>query len=163
MFASASWSFSTEKLPTEARSDFFEVSRSYFLRSHNGKEFTLKPLAEGTTLHPGDQVEVQLSLRSKQPAEYVHLRDPRAAGLEPEAATSHYSWDYGPGVYEEYRDSGTNFFFESLPAGQYTFRYRLRANLAGQFRIGPATVQSIYAPEFSAYSAGYNLSITETK
>ena len=163
MFASASWSFSTEKLPTEARSDFFEVSRSYFLRSHNGKEFTLKPLAEGTTLHPGDQVEVQLSLRSKQPAEYVHLRDPRAAGLEPEAATSHYSWDYGPGVYEEYRDSGTNFFFESLPAGQYTFRYRLRANLAGQFRIGPATVQSIYAPEFSAYSSGYNLSITETK
>ena len=41
-----------------------------------------------------------------------------------------------------------------LAAGEYTFKYRLRANLAGTFRAGPATVQSIYAPEFTAYSAG---------
>jgi uncharacterized protein YfaS (alpha-2-macroglobulin family) len=26
--------------------------------------------------------------------------------------------------------------------------------MAGTFRIGPATLQSMYAPEFSAYSAG---------
>lgn len=154
VFASATWHFSTEKLPPEERGDFFHVSRRYFLRQNTGKEFVLKPLADGARLSPGDEVEVQLSLRSKHEAEYVHLRDPRAAGLEPENQVSRYKWDLGIGWYEEIRDSGTNFFFDRLPPGEYTFKYRLRANMAGTFRVGPATVQSMYAPEFNAYSAG---------
>ena len=60
----------------------------------------------------------------------------------------------GSRTVSETRDSGSNFFFEHLPVGEYTFKYRLRANLAGTFRVGPATVQSVYAPEFNAYSAG---------
>lgn len=159
MFASATWHFATDRLPAEERGDFFQVSRSYFRRQNNGREFTLTPLAEGATLAPGDEIEVQLSLRSKHEAEYVHLRDPRAAGLEPENAVSRYKWDLGIGFYEEVRDSGTNFFFEHLPAGQYTFKYRLRANLGGVFRVGPALVQSMYAPEFTAYSAGHVLTV----
>jgi uncharacterized protein YfaS (alpha-2-macroglobulin family) len=154
LFASATWHFSTEKLPDSSRGDFFQVERRYFKRTLAGKEWTLAPMTEGAKLAPGDEVEVQLSLRAKHAAEYVHLRDPRAAGLEPDAAVSRWKWDLGVGWYEEVRDSGTNFFFESLPAGEYTFKYRLRANLSGAFRVGPATVQSMYAPEFFAYSAG---------
>ncbi|WP_224361864.1 alpha-2-macroglobulin family protein [Hyalangium versicolor] len=158
-FASATWQFSTEKLPTEDRGDFFQVSRRYFVRVSEGRESTLRPLAEGAKLAPGDEVEVQISLRSKHEAEYVHLRDPRAAGLEPENAVSRHKWDLGIVWYEETRDSGTNFFFERLPAGEYTFKYRLRANMAGTFRVGPATVQSMYAPEFTAYSTGAMLTV----
>ena len=163
MFASATWHFSTEKLPTEGRGDFFQISRSYFRRENNGKEFVLTPLREGAKLTPGDEVEVQISIRSKHAAEYVHLRDPRAAGLEPENAVSRYKWDLGIGFYEEVRDSGMNFFFEQLPAGEYTFKYRVRANLSGTFRVGPATIQSMYAPEFVGYSAGHVLSIGSAK
>ena len=119
----------------------------------------LKALAEGTPLAVGDQLEVQISLRSKHAAEYVHLRDPRAAGTEPESVLSRYKWDLGIAWYEETRDSGSNFFFEQLPAGEYTFKYRVRANMAGTYRVGPATVQSMYAPEFNAYSSGAVLSI----
>jgi uncharacterized protein YfaS (alpha-2-macroglobulin family) len=104
-------------------------------------------------------VEVQLSLRTRHAAEYVHLRDPRAAGLEPESNRSGYRWELGIGWYEEVRDSGSNFFFEWLPAGEYSFRYRLRANMSGSFKVAPATVQSMYAPEFAAYSAGDVLTI----
>jgi uncharacterized protein YfaS (alpha-2-macroglobulin family) len=153
-FASATWHFSTEKLPAEDRGDFFAVSRKYFKREATAAGFVLKPLAEATPLAPGDQVEVQISLSSKHEAEYVHLRDPRAAGLEPENAVSRHRLDLGLAWYEETRDSWTNFFFERLPAGQYTFKYRLRAAMSGVFRVGPATVQSMYAPEFAAYSAG---------
>jgi len=153
-FASAAWHFSTEKLPEEDRGDFFAVSRKYFCRENTGREFVLRPLAEGAVIKPGDEIEVQISLRAKHEAEYVHLRDPRAAGLEPENAVSRYKWDLGIGWYEETRDSATNFFFERLPVGEYTFKYRLRANMSGTFRVGPATVESMYAPEFSAYSAG---------
>jgi alpha-2-macroglobulin len=160
MFASATWHFSTEELPKEARGDLFGVTRRYFLRSGTGKEVTLKPLDEGTVLRPGDEVEVQLSITSRAPAEYVHLRDPRPAGLEPDGARSGYKWDpFAPGRYEGTRDSGTNFFFDWLPAGEYTLKYRLRANLAGTFRAGPATLQSMYAPEFTAYSAGNELQV----
>ncbi|WP_338261105.1 alpha-2-macroglobulin family protein [Corallococcus caeni] len=158
-FASATWHFSTEELPKEERGDFFQVSRRYFVRIREGTQTLLRPLADGATLRPGDEVEVQLSLRLKHAAEYVHLRDPRAAGLEPENAQSRHKWDLGIVWYEETRDSGTNFFFEALPAGEYTFKYRLRANLAGSFRVGPATVQSMYAPEFTAYSTGTVLTV----
>ena len=153
-FASAAWHYSTERLPAEDRGDFFSVSRKYFRRATNGRELVLTPLAEGAVLKPGDEIEVQLSLRTKHEAEYVHLRDPRAAGLEPENAVSRWKWDLGIAWYEEIRDSATNFFFERLPVGQYTFRYRLRANMAGTFRVGPAAVESMYAPEFNAFSAG---------
>jgi uncharacterized protein YfaS (alpha-2-macroglobulin family) len=119
----------------------------------------LTPIAPGTRLAPGDQVEVQLSLTARHAAEYVHLRDPRGAGLEPETLTSGYKYDLGLGYYEEVRDSGTNFFFEWLPAGEYTFKYRLRANLGGTFKVAPATLQSMYAPEFTAYSSGAELAI----
>ena len=163
MFASATWHFSTERLPEEDRGDFLSVHRTYFKREKKGSEWVLSPLAEGAVLAPGDQVEVQLSIRCKHPFEYVHLRDPRAAGLEPENAVSRFKWDLGIGWYEETRDSGTNFFFEWLPQGEYTFKYRLRANMAGTFKVGPATLQSMYAPEFSAYSAGAVLTVKGDK
>jgi uncharacterized protein YfaS (alpha-2-macroglobulin family) len=160
-FASAAWHYSTEKLPAEDRGDFFSVSRKYFRRENTGKEFTLTPLADGAVIRPGDQLEVQISLRTRHEAEYVHLRDPRAAGLEPENVLSRWKWDLGIAWYEETRDSATNFFFERLPVGEYTFKYRLRANMAGTFRVNPATVQSMYAPEFNAYSAGAVLKVAE--
>ena len=163
LFASATWHFSTEQLPEKAAGDFFLVERRYFKRWHDGKEWVLLPLEEGARIETGDQVEVQLSLRSRHAAEYVHLRDPRAAGFEPESTQSAYRWGHGIGWYEEIRDSGSNFFFDWLPAGEYTFRYRLRANLSGTFRVSPATVQSMYAPEFTAYSAGNLVKIETTR
>ena len=153
-FASATWTFSTEKLPAEDRGDFFAVSRRYFRREASPSGFVLKPLGELPSVALGDEIEVQISLTSKHEAEYVHLRDPRPAGSEPVRQTSGYRWDLGLGRYEEVRDSGQNFFFERLPAGQYTLKYRIRASMAGTFKIAPATVQSMYAPEFHAYSAG---------
>jgi len=153
-FASATWHFSTEEMPEQADGDLFAVTRQYFLRQHDGQQWTLKPLAAGDHVAVGDQIEVQLSVTAKQAAEYVHLRDPRGAGFEPESSTSGYRWQSGLGYYEEVRDSGANFFFSWLPTGQFTLKYRLRASMAGGFKVGPATMQSMYAPEFAAHSAG---------
>jgi uncharacterized protein YfaS (alpha-2-macroglobulin family) len=158
-FASATWQFSTEQLPAESRGDLFAVERRWFRRVKQGQETTLLPLAEGERLAVGDELEIQLSIRARAAAEYVHLRDPRPAGLEPDRADSGWQWDLGLTYYEETRDSGTNFFFEALPAGEYTLKYRLRANLAGTFRAAPAELESMYAPEFVAYSAGAKLTI----
>jgi uncharacterized protein YfaS (alpha-2-macroglobulin family) len=158
-FASATWHFSTERLPVEARGDLFSVERSWYRREKHGRETRLVPLAEGARLAVGDELEIQLSVTARAAAEYVHLRDPRPAGLEPDRPDSGWRWDLGLARYQESRDSGTNFFFERLPAGEYTLKYRLRAATAGTFRAAPAQLQSMYAPEFVAYSAGDKLSI----
>ncbi|MCL2011594.1 MAG: MG2 domain-containing protein [Cystobacterineae bacterium] len=158
-FASATWHFSTQKLPEKGEGDLFAVSRAYFKRVVDGSHFKLIPLKEGEVLRLGDEVEVQLTLNAKAPAEYVHLRDVRAAGLEPRRVVSGWKWEMGYACYEEVRDSGQNYFFEHLPKGEFRFSYRLVASMAGTFRLGPAVVQSMYAPEFSAHSQGHVLNI----
>jgi len=160
LFASATWHFSTEQLPEEERGDYIRLSRSYFKRVNQGDEFVLQPLREGASLEPGDEVEVHLSLTSKHPMEYIHLRDPRGAGFEPATNISKHKWDLGISWYEEIRDSGTNFFFEQLPQGEYTFKYRIRATTGGTFKVAPATAQPMYAPEFAAYSTGAEIKIS---
>lgn len=161
--ASATWHFSTEKMPAEAHGDFLKVTRTYYRRDKSGRNTTLTPLKEGTPVQVGDEIEVQLSLTSKHALEYVHLRDPRGAGYEPVSLRSQHKYDLGIRWFEEVRDSATNFFFEALPKGEYTFKYRLRATTAGTFKVGPATVQPMYAPEFTAYSAGHVLGIQSAR
>lgn len=161
LLASATWHFSTERLPEEERGDYLRLTRTYFKRVNTGKAFELQPLREGASLVPGDEVEIHLSLTSSHPMEYVHLRDPRGAGFEPSSNLSRHKWDLGISWYEEIRDSGTNFFFEHLPQGEYTFKYRIRATTAGSFKVAPATVQPMYAPEFAAYSAGATIRIVQ--
>ena len=158
-FASVTWHFGSDELAKESSGDFMNVTRSYYKRVLRGKEFVLEPIGEGAIIRVGDELEVQLSLRSKHEAEYVQLRDPRAAGFEPVTLTSGYKWDLGLYWYEEVRDQATNFFFSRLPMGEYTFNYRVRASMAGKFRVLSATLQSMYAPEFGAYSAGAKLDV----
>jgi len=158
-FASATWHFSTKKLPKEARGDFLEVTRSYFKRTVDGDHMTLIPLKDKDKLEIGDEIEVHLSIRSKHAMEYVHVRDPRGAGFEPVDQRSKYHWNLGIAWYQEIRDNGTNFFFENLPVGEYPLKYRVRATTAGTWQLAPATIQPMYAPEFVAYSAGNVLEI----
>ena len=159
LFASATWHFATDRLPEQGEGDLFTVERHYFKRQLQNDEWVLEPLRDGDALEVGDQLEVQFTLRARHAAEYVHLRDPRGAGLEPESTASGYRFDLGIGYYEEIRDSATNLFFEWLPAGEYTLSLRQRASVAGTFRVGPATLQSLYASEFNAYSSGAVLTI----
>jgi len=159
LFASAFWQYSTEKLPAAGREDVLAVERKYYRIETKGRDQQLVLLGPSARIQIGDEVEVELTVQAKTPLEYVHLRDPRGAGFEPEEQFSGYRWDQLLGYYEEIRDSSTNFFFTWLPQGTFTFRYRLRAANDGVFRIGPSVIQSMYAPEFAAYSAGHQLEI----
>jgi len=158
-FVSATWHFSTESLPEEARGDLLRVERRYFRREHRGDETVLVPLDEGARIAVGDELEVQLSIAARAPAEYVHLRDPRPAGFEPVESASGWRFSTGLAAYQEIRDSGTNFFFERLPQGEHTLKHRLRAATAGTFRAAPAELQSMYAPEFTGYSTGVRVDV----
>ncbi|MDD5208051.1 MAG: MG2 domain-containing protein [Elusimicrobiales bacterium] len=157
-FAAFTGIYTTDKTAEESPSGMMNVSRKYFLREKEGDSYTLKPLADGDTVAVGDQIEVQLTVNTRSQFEYVHLKDPKAAGFEAETLTSGWQWDQ-LGRYEEPRDSLTNFFMEWLPHGEYVLKYRLRPTTPGTFKAGAAVIQSMYAPEFAAHSSGITLNV----
>ena len=158
-FASATWHFSTEEMPESAHGDFLKVKRRFFKRVTESNEPVLYPIDEGTVIAVGDEVEVHVEISSQQALEYVQLRAPRPAGFEPVSLRSGHRWGDGLSWYEEVRDSATNYFFEQLPHGVYRIQYRLRATTSGTFKANPAVIQSVYSPEFVAYSAGRKIRI----
>lgn len=157
-FASFSGIYTTDKPAEESPAGMMNVSRRYFLRAKKDKGYELRPLASGDTVDVGDQIEVHLTVATRSQFEFVHLKDPKAAGFEAETLTSGWQWD-GLGRYEEPRDSLTNFFMEWLPHGEYVLKYRLRPTTPGSFRLGAAVMQSMYAPEFAAHSAGMTINV----
>ena len=91
--------------------------------------------------------------------EYVHMKDMRAAGLEPIHVFSGYRYQDGLGYYESTKDASTNFFFDYLRKGTYVFEYPLRVNMSGNFSNGITSIQCMYAPEFTSHSEGVRLKI----
>jgi alpha-2-macroglobulin len=153
-FASSTLHFSTDNLPEASKGDFFNIERTFYKRVQQGSGYTLEPFNPQSTVNVGDQIEVELKIKTKHEAEYVHIRAPRPSGCEPEKMKSGYSYVLGVYYYEEVRDSAEDFFIENLPQGEFKLRYRIRCAQSGKFRVGPATVESLYAPEFAAYSSG---------
>ena len=119
----------------------------------------LEKLTAATPLKIGDALVVRLVLRTDRALEYVHVKDQRAAGLEPIQQTSGYHYQNGLGYYESPRDAATNFFLSQVPRGTHVFEYRLRASQAGDFSGGLSQAQCLYAPEFGTQSAGVRLRI----
>lgn len=163
-FASLTWIYSTDKPAKSSGPGMIQLERKFFRRAAkaggSAGQFQLEPLRSGDAVKVGDQVEVHLVVSARSQFEYVHLKDPRGAGFEGEALTSGWRWDQ-LGRYEEPRDSLTNFFMSWLPHGEYVLRYRIRPTTPGRYKIGSAVLQSMYAPEMAAHSAGFELKVEE--
>jgi len=112
-----------------------------------------------TDLEVGDLIRVRIALKSDRNMEFIHMKDMRAAGLEPINVISQYKWQDGLGYYETTKDASTNFFFDYLQKGVYVFEYDLRVNNAGSFSNGITIIQSMYAPEFSSHSKGVRVKV----
>lgn len=91
--------------------------------------------------------------------EYVHMKDMRAAAMEPVNVLSSYKWQGGLGYYESTKDASTNFFFSQLPRGSYVFEYPMFVTHAGSFSNGITSIQCMYAPEFSSHSNGIRINV----
>jgi uncharacterized protein YfaS (alpha-2-macroglobulin family) len=135
------------------------VERQLYRESRTATGPALEKITTATPLRVGDALVVRLVLRTDRALEYVHLKDQRAAGLEPIGQLSGYRYQNGLGYYESPRDAATNFFLSEVPRGTHVFEYRLRASQAGDFLGGLSQVQCLYTPEFGATSAGQRLQI----
>lgn len=135
------------------------VKKQLFQTSNTSRGAVLTPVTENLKI--GDKVTARIEIIVDRDMEYVHLKDGRAACFEPTNVLSGYHWQGGLGYYESTKDASSNFFFSYLPKGKYVFEYPLFVTNAGDFSAGLATIQCMYAPEFSAHSEGLRVKVTE--
>lgn len=121
----------------------------------------LVEITRNAPLQLGDRITVRLEIRASNDMDYVHLKDMRSSGFEPIDVISKYQWQDGLGYYQSTKDVATHFFFDRMSKGTYVFEYDVRANNAGQFSNGIATLECMYAPEFSSHSEGTRVEIVE--
>lgn len=126
---------------------------------HNTDSGTVSQPLNGQKLKAGDKITVRIFLKANNDMDFVHLKDMRAAALEPTQSLSGYQWQNGVGYYQSIRDASMNFFFDKLPKGQWVFEYSLRVSQAGTFQNGIATVQSMYAPQYTSHSSGVTITV----
>ena len=136
-----------------------KLQKQLFLQENTKSGPQLKALEDGTTLKPGDRVKVRVELRVDRDMEYVHMKDMRAAAFEPTEVLSSYRYQAGLSYYQSTKDAATHFFFEYLPKGTHVFEYTLIATQQGDFSNGVATIQCMYAPEFTSHSEGIRVKI----
>ncbi len=153
-WGSAYWQYFEDLDKITPSSTPLKLVKKLFIEKNTDRGPVLQPLKEGDALQVGDKVKVRIELRVDRTLEYVHMKDMRAASLEPVNVISQYKWQGGLGYYESTKDASTNFFFGYLPKGTWVFEYPLFVTHTGTFSNGVTTVQCMYAPEFTSHSEG---------
>ena len=131
-----------------------KLVKKLFIEKNSDKGPVLEAIADGAQLKVGDKVKVRIELKVDRDMEYVHMKDMRAACMEPTNVLSEYKYQGGLGYYESTKDASTNFFFGWLAPGSYVFEYSMFVTHAGNFSNGITSIQCMYAPEFTSHSEG---------
>jgi uncharacterized protein YfaS (alpha-2-macroglobulin family) len=136
-----------------------KVSRELFIEHLTDRGPQLTRVTQNKALALGDRLKARIVVEVDREMEYVHLKDMRGAGLEPVNVLSGYKWQEGIGYYETTKDVATHFFFTRLRRGKYVFEYPLVVSHKGDYSMGIATIQCMYAPEFTAHTAGLRMKV----
>ena len=136
-----------------------KLVKKLFIEKNSVNGPVLVALEDGAQLKVGDKVKVRIELKVDRDMEYVHMKDMRAACMEPTNVISQYKYQGGLGYYESTKDASTNFFFGWLNRGSYVFEYPMFVTHAGNFSNGITTIQCMYAPEFTSHSEGIRVTV----
>ena len=127
------------------------VKKDLFIQKESNHGNTLTPLA-GQNLQVGDRICIRITVTNNQDMQFVHLKDLRAGCFEPTEQLSGKRWQDNISYYQETTDVATNFFFDFLPKGTHIFEYTVWIAQSGTYQDGVATLQCVYAPQYSANS-----------
>ena len=154
-FASLSALYSSSKVQKESPQGLMNIKKEYFLVKDK-KAILLK---EGDEVEVGSEIEVRLTISCKNQFDFVSVSDLKPAAFENQDLLS--SWQYKNRLpyYQEMQNSQTNFYFDYLPNGTYELKYTLRPTASGLYNAGAAVIQSQFAPQFGAHSAGFYIKV----
>lgn len=153
------WQYYEDLSNVKSTETYIAITREFHkkIKTANGEQ--LMKITENDPLNVGDRLTVRMILNSDRPIQYVHLKDMRAAGLEPVDVISGYQWKNNLGYYQATKDASTNFYIYYMPKGKYVFEYDLVCNASGNFSSGFATLQNYYAPQMNARTKGDKIEI----
>ena len=138
-----------------------KISKQLMIETNDKSGKKLEAIDATHPLHVGDKLVVRLVISTDRDMEYVHLKDLRASGTEPLNVISGYNWKGSLGYYQSTTDAATNFYFGNMYKGTYVFEYPLFVTHLGDFSVGIASLQCLYAPEFSSHSEGIRIQVVE--
>ncbi len=149
-WGSLHWQYTEDMSKVTSHQTQLSLEKDLFVE----RQTTQGPVIEPVTgdLAVGDLIIVRIILRVDRDMEYVHMKDYRGSGTEPVNVLSHYKYQDGLAYYEATKDTATHFFIDYLPKGTYVFEYPLRVQHRGEYQMGLATIQCMYAPEFNSHS-----------
>ncbi len=127
------------------------VEKKYYKKTKGAKGTRLAALGEA--LEPGDELVARIEIKSDRSYEFVHLSDGRPACAEPVDVLSSYRWRDGVGYYQSTKDAATHYYIDRLNKGVFVLETSYRVQQKGVFTGGIATIQCMYAPEFTAHSS----------
>lgn len=142
---------------SKATSAGLSIEKKLYREVNGGASLQL--ITDSSTIKVGEKIVVRMVIQSNKTIEYVHLKDMRAAAFEPEDVLSRYRWADGLHFYQSPSDASMNFFFDKIEKGTYVIEYALRASQVGTFNNGVATIQCLYAPDFTAHSSCQEVTI----
>lgn len=132
----------------------------------NGRpQWQLEPLTG--EVRSGDLIVSQLSLKGAR-ASYLIIEDPIPAGCEQVEQVDGINLDYREGRWSdwynqrEFRDQRTVIFADYFD-GDAVFRYALRVQVPGDFRVGPARAQLMYQPGVQSNTSSLRLNILDQR
>jgi uncharacterized protein YfaS (alpha-2-macroglobulin family) len=158
-YGSLYWKYFEDMSKVKASSNAdIQIKRSYkkIVAGAKGNEFV-----EVKEYQVGDRIRVELVVSVEQDLEFVHLKDLRPAGCEPMMALSQHKWNKGLWYYQSPKDVSMNYFIDNMPKGTHVLTYEMYVTSSGQFEAGNATVQCMYAPEFTAHSKGEKIYVKQ--
>lgn len=142
----------------EHQQEQISIQKNLYKKVETNEGSSLEPINE-QNLNLGDIVVVRLEINAKESFSFMHLKDMRAAGLEPVDVISKYKYQDGLAFYQSTKDVATHFFFDNLRKGTYVLEYSLKVNNKGDFSNGTTRLQCLYAPEFSVQTKSTRLEI----
>lgn len=160
-YGAAYWQYFEELDKIKPAATPLSLQKKLFVERTSSAGKVLEEVNDVADLSVGDKLIVRVILQSDRSMEYLHLKDMRASGTEPVNVLSRHKWQDGLGYYEATKDASTNFFISYLPKGTYVFEYPLYITHAGTFTTGIASIQCMYAPEFTSHSSSQIIRVKE--
>lgn len=157
-YGAAYWQYFEQMDKVTASNGPMEITKRYF-SLENGKKGD--ELVSNQKLKVGDKIRVRIDVTTTKDMEFIHLKDLRGSGFEPQQTLSTHKYIDGLWCYTSVKDVSMNYFIDNMPKGSYSFEYDIYVTNTGDFSVGNATIQSMYAPEFTANTGGIRLTVEE--
>jgi uncharacterized protein YfaS (alpha-2-macroglobulin family) len=151
----------TEAEEIPAISGSVSIERDYYKikTQRKGDGYVEKRVPLKGSVKIGEEVEVELTVNSPNAFDFVMIEDPRPAGLVFTEVQSGY--DYYIDAYVELKTEKRAIMVERLDKGENKFRYRMIAEVAGDFAALPATIKGMYSPDIGGSTASERITVVE--